>query len=115
MRSGCPTHTVVNALRSAALLVIGVVSLAGFSLRVSAQVPPDNSIVILHEGTSTEHEVSGGALETFGIRLDANRYVHIIVEQEGIDVLVTVFDPDKLKQTQVDRPNGIYGPESLSL
>jgi len=115
MRSGCTTHTVVNALRNTALLIFALVSLVGFSLRVSAQVPPDNSIVILHEGTTTEHEISGGALRTFSIRLDANRYVHIIVEQEGIDVLVTVFDPDKLKQTQVDRPNGIYGPESLSL
>src|SRR6266404_311977 len=106
------------ASKSMTCLLFALLSIWGVGSRsvANAQNKPNNvSLQILEPGVQTESEINGGESKTFGISLRTDRYVHVIVQQEGIDVDVMVYGPNGDKQSEVDRPNGIYGPEALSL
>jgi len=62
-----------------------------------------------------ERELAGGQAHEYQISLEANYYLHVIVDQRGIDVVVVVFDPDGRKLAEVDSPNGEWGPEPVYL
>ncbi|MEW6733300.1 MAG: tetratricopeptide repeat protein [Acidobacteriota bacterium] len=72
-------------------------------------------IVRLEEGKSLESVLQAGARHSYQISLTAGQYLHIIVKQKGIDVTLSIFDPDGNKLSEVDSPNGVEGPEPLFL
>ncbi|MBI3650595.1 MAG: CHAT domain-containing protein [Acidobacteria bacterium] len=51
----------------------------------------------------------------YKLALTAGQYARVIVEQQDIDVEVSVFAPDQSAVNTVDRPNGYRGPESISV
>jgi len=62
-----------------------------------------------------ERLLSGGEVHTYELAVAADQYLHIIVFQRGIDVVVTVIDPDDKQIIEVDNPNGVQGPEPVIL
>jgi CHAT domain-containing protein/Tfp pilus assembly protein PilF len=68
----------------------------------------------LAAGRPIERELIGGASHSYRIALAADQYLEGVVEQKGIDVLVSIFDPDGKKIAEVDSPNGEQGPEPFS-
>lgn len=72
-------------------------------------------IQALELGKPIERELAGGQSHSYSFRLEAGQYLHIIVDQRGIDITVTASGPDGKKLAEVDNPNGVQGPESLSL
>jgi CHAT domain-containing protein/Tfp pilus assembly protein PilF len=60
-------------------------------------------------------ELRGGEVHSYNIVLAANQFLHVVVEQKGIDVVVALFAPDGKKIEEVDSPNGTQGPEALQL
>lgn len=60
-----------------------------------------------------EEDLSGGQSRDYPLALTKGQYVEIVVEQRGIDVVVTLFGPDGKEIVKVDSPNGIRGPESV--
>src|SRR6185503_260023 len=60
-----------------------------------------------------EKELSGDNAHSYQLKLAANQFVHLVVEQKGIDVVVTLFAPDGQKISEVDSPNGTQGPEPI--
>lgn len=69
----------------------------------------------LERGKPTEHELAGGQSHSYRITLEVGQYLHAIVEQRGVDVVVTLFAPDGTKVLEVDSPNGEQGPEPVSV
>jgi len=69
----------------------------------------------LHPGDSIERELAGGQSHSYEIEVAADQFLHVIVEQQGIDVVLTIFDTGKNILNEVDRPNGSRGRESISL
>jgi len=65
-------------------------------------------------GVLVERTLAGGETKTFLIELDSNQFAQAIVEQKGIDLVLTVLGPEGSRRAQVDRPNGTYGPEIIS-
>lgn len=61
-----------------------------------------------------ERALSGGEEHSYRVSLKAGQYVNFIAEQKGIDVVLTLLDPDGKKLAEADSPNGTDGPESLS-
>lgn len=55
--------------------------------------------------------MSGGQSQSYQMTLKEGQYIHIVVDQIGIDVVVVLFGPDDKKLAEVDSPNGMYGPE----
>jgi len=75
----------------------------------------DKDIRVLELGTPTERELTGGERHSYGIPLTAGQYLHLVIDQKGIDIVVVLFRPDGKKLAEVDSPNGAQGPEPVSL
>lgn len=69
----------------------------------------------LELGKPIERELKGGEVHSYTIVLAAGQYVHLVVDQRGIDVVVTLFGPDGKQIIDVDSPNGTQGPEPVSV
>jgi CHAT domain-containing protein len=66
-------------------------------------------------GDPLERNLAGGETHSYIVTLNAGQLFHAIVYQQGIDAVVRIFAPDGKIRAQVDRPNGSYGPEAISL
>ncbi len=68
----------------------------------------------LERGKPIDRELIGDQAHSYSIILRAGQYLHIVVDQRGIDVVATLFAPDQKTLAEVDSPNGTEGPEPLS-
>lgn len=67
-------------------------------------------------GKSIKREISGGETHAFNIRLKSQQFVHAVAYQEGIDLVVKVFNPKGEQIDEIDNPYpGVEGPEKISL
>jgi CHAT domain-containing protein/tetratricopeptide (TPR) repeat protein len=70
-------------------------------------------IALPEPGRSTARELSTGETHAYEIRLDANQYLHALIEPQGVDAGVTLYGPDGQALVQIEcRP---YGPTPVSL
>ncbi|MBK8465330.1 MAG: CHAT domain-containing protein [Chloracidobacterium sp.] len=70
---------------------------------------------LLISGKSLERELKGDDVHSYNLELTAGHFLNLVVEQKGIDVVVTLFDPNGKKSWEVDGPNGADGPEAVSI
>jgi len=68
---------------------------------------------LLELGFPIEKNLAGGESHKYQIALAAGQFVHVVVEQRGIDVVVAVVGPGGKQLIEVDSPNGAQGPEPL--
>jgi CHAT domain-containing protein/tetratricopeptide (TPR) repeat protein len=68
----------------------------------------------LTPGAILDDGLAGGEHGTFVAWADPGQFVQVRVEQQGIDVDLTVRGPDGGEIARIDRPNGIFGPEVIS-
>ena len=73
----------------------------------------DRETALLEVGKPIERELAGGQAHSYGIALAAGQYLHVIVDQRGIDVVLTLYSLDGKKLAEIDSPNGPQGPEPL--
>jgi CHAT domain-containing protein/tetratricopeptide (TPR) repeat protein len=78
----------------------------------TTQNPP---IQRLEVNRPIEGEMRGGETHFYEINFIVGQYVRLVVEQKGIDVVVTLWDPNHTQIVEVDRPNGAFGREPISL
>lgn len=64
-------------------------------------------------GEPVERELKGGEGHAYELALAAGEYVHVVVEQKGIDVAVRRIGPDGQVVRRVDTPHGAQGPEDF--
>src|SRR5262245_16126808 len=60
-----------------------------------------------------ERELSGGQSHSYKITAISGQYLHIVVEQRGIDVAVALFTPDGKKIGEVDGERVTVGVETV--
>ena len=70
-------------------------------------------VAVLEPGKSIERELAGGQVHAYHITLVAGQYLHVVVVQHGIDVVVGLSGPDTTQLAEVDSLNGTQGPESI--
>ena len=88
-------------------LVLGPVNL-------SAQVPqkdPANTPLL----SPVERPLKGGETNSYRVSLKTGQFLFAVVEQKGIDVVVSVFAPGGKPITESDSPNDRWGPEPILL
>ncbi len=78
----------------------------------SAQTP---DLRQLTTGQVIERELKGDEAHSYSLALTAGQYLNVVVEQKGVDVVVTLFDADGKKVLEVDSPNGTQGAEPILL
>jgi CHAT domain-containing protein len=89
---------------------LAAVSHAAAAGTQTSSARPDETLTL---GQTFQKEVGGGEVHTYALTLAAGQYVRVLVNQQGIDLVVTVFDLDGARTT-VDRPNGGRGREGVS-
>jgi tetratricopeptide (TPR) repeat protein len=62
-----------------------------------------------------EREIAGAKSHHYRLLLGAEQFARIVAEQRGMDIVLTITDGEGKKIARVDRPNGSYGPEAVSL
>jgi tetratricopeptide (TPR) repeat protein len=108
-------HYSLGFLLAAALFSEPMAMAAVSQRSVSHTAPGQQEALELQAGATFERELAGGEIHAYTITLNAGQYLHVVVEQRGIDVVVTVFGPDGQQLTEVDSPNGTQGPEPVSV
>ena len=73
-----------------------------------------NAQTTLQTGSPIERELSSTQVHEFSVQVEENQYVELVVEQRGIDVIVTVSSPAGKSIGHFDTPNGAEGPEHIS-
>jgi len=58
-------------------------------------------------------EFAAGESKRFFVVLEAGEYLHTVVEQRGVDLIITFFDPTGQPLLEIDSPNSTSGPEHL--
>ena len=74
---------------------------------------PQAQTTVLTSERVIERELKGGEASQFTVSLQAGQFLHVDVEQIGIDIEVTLLAPDKQKLLTIDSPNDQYGPEQV--
>jgi CHAT domain-containing protein/Tfp pilus assembly protein PilF len=91
----------------------------GDPIRQSTQEPTgagkEKDIQALERGKPIRRELAGGQEHTYRIRLDANQFLKVVVEQKGIDVVAQVSGPDGKQILEFDSESRLQGQEEVSL
>jgi CHAT domain-containing protein/Tfp pilus assembly protein PilF len=69
----------------------------------------------LEPGQSVKRELTGGQRHIYQIKLRADQFLKVIVEQQGIDVVAQVLGPDGAQILEVDSESRPRGQEQASL
>src|SRR6266478_1828760 len=69
----------------------------------------------LQPGTPIERTLAAGQSHTYNISLEQDQFLHLVVDQRGIDVVVRAFSPAGSQLREFDSPNGTSGPEDVTL
>jgi tetratricopeptide (TPR) repeat protein len=80
-----------------------------------SSVQGEKDVRPLGAGKPIERELAGGQAHYYKIMAEAGQYLHLIVDQRGIDVVVALYGPEDKKLIEVDSPNGANGPEPISV
>src|SRR5262245_4878639 len=75
--------------------------------------PGAQESVSLESGKPVERELSGGQSHSYKFMTIAGQYLHIVVEQRGIDVAVALFTPDGKKVCEVDGERATVGSKTI--
>lgn len=89
---------------------------ASFSLIAlrSPQNPSTGNLQQLPElgpGKPIQRQLQGRVSHKYLVRLGPDQYVRIVVDQRGVDVVVSLLSPAGQTLIEVDTPNGRWGPE----
>jgi erythromycin esterase len=70
---------------------------------------------LLDPSQRIEQQLRGGEEHEYTLQLRAGSFARVVIEQQGIDVVVTAFAPNDKALGEVDSPNGANGPEPLPI
>jgi CHAT domain-containing protein/predicted negative regulator of RcsB-dependent stress response len=73
-----------------------------------------DSVGTLRLDASIERRLAGNQTHTYDIAAKPGQFVHVVVNQNGIDVIVTLIDPNGRRLVEINRWGELQGPESVS-
>jgi erythromycin esterase len=86
-----------------------------FALFLLVYSGADAQVKTLVLGEVIEKPMSEGERHTYQLALESGQFVHITVEQIGVDVVITVLGPNGEKIEEVDAPTGTQGTENVMI
>jgi CHAT domain-containing protein len=89
---------------------------AGTALRAAQTTPAQSGACPATPfGAPFDREISRGEKHCYSFTLKAGQFAQAVVEQHGIDVVLSILGPEGDQLTSVDRLNFTQGPETISL
>ncbi|MCI0621020.1 MAG: tetratricopeptide repeat protein [Acidobacteria bacterium] len=107
---GLSTTLVVNLLLQS-MLVSAARPLAGSG----APLQDKGDVRALALGVQVEREIAGGKSHTYEFNVNSGEYVHVVVDQRGVDLVVTLLGPDGRRLAEVDDEGFVQGTERIYL
>lgn len=74
---------------------------------------PSSKAIPLPLGSSVTSQLAGGAVHTYTVTIPAGRLLHLVADQRGVDIVLSVRRPAGERLVEVDSPNRSWGPEEL--
>lgn len=68
----------------------------------------------LERGGPIERLITPGEVHSYEVAVAVGQYVRVVVEQQGVDLVVRAFEGGSSPITEVDNPNGARVPEVIS-
>src|SRR5262245_55224023 len=109
---GCGSHSIIWTTLMTNLLWVGAPTAQASASEHGAAQGAQESIS-LEPGKPVERELSGGQSHSYKITMIPGQYLHIAVEQRGIDVAVALFTLDDKKICEVDSEQAAVGSETI--
>jgi CHAT domain-containing protein/Tfp pilus assembly protein PilF len=109
---GCGLHSIGRTPLMTSLLWVGAPPAQAYASERGAAQSAQESIS-LQPGKPVDRELSGGQSHYYKITATSGQYLHIVVEQRGIDVAVALFTPDGKKICEVDGEQATVGAETI--
>jgi len=78
-------------------------------------VVAENDVRPLEQGRSVKRELSGGQRHSYRLRLGADQFLKVIIEQSGIDVVAQISGPDGAQMLEFDSERWPQGQEEVSI
>lgn len=107
-----------NQLRAAFLalntLFLWSLQPALLSCLMQREQPASQQLEVLKLQVPLDKALGGGDAHSYGVVLHSGQFLRVTVEQQGIDVVVTLIAPGGDRVLQTDSPNGAEGPEPVS-
>jgi Tetratricopeptide repeat len=75
----------------------------------------DNRVHALKPGNSQEGDLQAGQQHTFEIEAKTGQFIHVVVDQLGIDVALTLYDPNGTETAATDSRIESFGLKQLSM
>jgi hypothetical protein len=72
---------------------------------------PSHTVATLEPGKAIERAMAGGETDDFKVYLKAGQFLHMVVDQRGIDLVVRTLSSDGKRIVVVGGPTGDHGPE----
>ena len=94
---------------------------SAYAQQGSNAIAASDEMHTLAPGETVRRHIEAGATHSFQLTLASKQYAQIVVAQQGVDVVVKVFAPDNISTPdgpaliEMDSPNGLYGPEAVSI
>jgi len=74
----------------------------------------ENEVRTLTPEETIERELKIGESHSYKVTLKTGQFLHLTIEQRGIDVIVRLFGPDGTKLAEMNNRHIAYGVEPLS-
>lgn len=74
-----------------------------------------NEVIPLGPNSRVQRKLEASAMNVHPLTFKVEQFARIVVEQKGVDAELIVKAPDGKVYRQVDNPNGLYGPETVSV
>ena len=68
----------------------------------------------LRVGESITRELRAGDVQKFTLHADAGHYIHVVLQQKGVDAAISLIAPNGAEVANSDRPNGRFGAEEVA-
>ncbi|MGB8490748.1 MAG: serine hydrolase [Bacteroidales bacterium] len=86
-----------------------------FLILPAVALKSQDSQPVLKKGVSISELLKAGDKHRYTVSLDANMFAFFNLVQDGVDAMITTYDPDGKKIKSFDSPNGRKGPEPVTL
>ncbi len=70
---------------------------------------------VIEPGRQIDGELAGGESHSYRLRLTEGQFSRVVVNQLGVNLIITLYGPDSGKIADLDSPNGAEGPEPVSV
>src|ERR1044072_6116477 len=85
-----------------------------FLLGLSSFAVKAQTSTALQPGVPIDRDLGPGQVHEFTVTTKESSFVQLVVEQQGIDIVVKIASPDGKELAECDTPNGDEGKEKVS-